>query len=419
MIQTCQLDNGIRVILEPVDYTEVVSIGFWQLHGSRDENKSERGYSHFLEHMLFKGTSKRTVYQIASEVERVGGFLNAFTEKELTCLYCTLPGEHRSLAIEILSDMITNSILNKEEIEKEKLVIINEINSIEDNPDEKGHEFYLEQMWKDHPLSRRITGKISQIRQITRCELMDFFKERYNSLNIVITASGKLIPDEMLNLLQKKLPNGRSSNFHADRTPPVRHLSWKLIRDKFQQIHIYSGICYSIPGIIKQYFKELVFSTLFGESMSSRLFQRLRDNEGLCYTIYTFRTYYSDTALWTIYANTLPESVPKFLNALNKELKRCLLEPPDKREVENAKSQIKGNLTLAREDMENRMKRLMRQYILTGQVLEYKESLHLLEEVLPEDIYEVIERIIKPNNFNLLVYGSRKLKSLNCTGYNF
>ena len=151
MIQSIELDSGARIILETVENTEVASIGIWQLSGSRDEDDGEAGYTHFLEHMLFKGTAKRSAYQIAQAVERVGGYLNAFTEKEVTCFYCTLPGEHIELAVDVLSDMYFSSVLDEQELQKEKAVIINEIKTIEDNPEEKGQQIYLESLWNGHP----------------------------------------------------------------------------------------------------------------------------------------------------------------------------------------------------------------------------------------------------------------------------
>ncbi|MBA7652123.1 putative zinc protease [subsurface metagenome] len=315
--------------------------------------------------------------------------------------------------------MLTNSLLDPQEIEKEKLVIRNELNLIEDNADDKGHELYLKQMWNGHPLSRRITGESSQIKEITAAGLQDFYKERFGLSNMVITAAGKINSEVILSRLQKVLKRDRTCRFHTLRKPPQRIRSWKIISGKFEQVHLFSGLCYALSGEIKEYFNELVFSTLFGESMSSRLFQRLREAEGLCYAVSTFRSYYSDTALWTIYANVVPESVSRLLDSLETELRRLLLEPPGRAEVGDAKSQLKGNFTLAKEDMENRMKRLLRQYVLTGQVLEHPETMSLLAAVSVEDVMSVIERLIKPENFNLLAYGNKKLKSLKKKKYCF
>jgi len=198
LIQSIQLSSGARIFLETVANTDVASIGLWQLSGSRDEGDREAGYSHFLEHMLFKGTAKRSAFQIAQAVERVGGYLNAFTEKEVTCFYCTLPGDNIDLAVDVLTDMYFSSLLDEEEIEKEKAVIVNEIKTVEDNPEEKGQQIYLESLWKTHPLSRKITGEVQQVEQIDKHGLQSFYRGRYSPSMTVITASGKIDSERLL-----------------------------------------------------------------------------------------------------------------------------------------------------------------------------------------------------------------------------
>lgn len=417
MIRFYRLESGIRVILEPVEHTEVASLGFWLLHGSRDEEESTRGFSHFLEHMLFKGTQKRTAYQIAQQIEQVGGYLNAFTEKELTCFYCTLPADHCGLAVEVIADMITGSVLPEAEIEKEKQVVINEIVAIEDNPEEKGYELYLGSLWNGHSLSQPITGEVRHIQRIGRRQLMDFLRQRFVPANIVITAAGAVDAERFIDQIQLQFDHGSWGSFKAPRQAPEGSAQWRIIGDKFEQIHLYAGTGFRASGDLSDYYRDLVFSTIVGESMSSRLFQRLREDEGLCYSVYTFRTYFSDTALWTIYANTVPESVPRLLSLLNEELRRLAAEPPSEKEVADAKGQLKGNMVLAKEDMENRMRRLFRQYLLTDKIIEQEAATAVLEAVSRADMAQVIERWIKPNAFNLLAYGSKKLKRLGQTGF--
>jgi predicted Zn-dependent peptidase len=198
LIRTARLDSRSQVILESVRNTDVVSIGFWNICGSRDEARPEAGFSHFLEHMIFKGTLRRSAFQIAREVERVGGYLNAFTEKEVTCFYCTLPAEDVELAVDVLADMYFNSLLDPREIEKEKAVVINEIQTAEDNPEEKAHQLYLEGLWNGHELSRKITGESQEVSAIGREELERFYRERFTPAHTVITASGRLEPEALL-----------------------------------------------------------------------------------------------------------------------------------------------------------------------------------------------------------------------------
>jgi len=419
LIHFRQLKNGSNAILETVENTDVVSIGFWFRHGSRDETENEQGFAHFLEHMLFKGTEKRSTFQIAQDIDRVGGFLNAFTEKELTSLYCTLPREHLELAVDVISDMVDNSVLNSKEIDKEKLVVINEIKSIEDNPEERAYEFYLETMWKDHSLSRRIAGESNNIRKIDRENLYAFYRKRFVPSNSVVTVAGKVNPEAVFDLLEKYQNNSTSFQFEQLRTPPVNERAWKFKKNNFQQVHIYTGLSNPPPHKLEDYYKILVFSTLFGESMSSRLFQQLREKEGLCYSVFSFRTYYSDINLWSIYANTVPDLASRVIKSINHELKRLQSELPSEKEVADARGQLRGNLILSREDMESRMKRLLRQYIITGNVLEYEESLSLLKKVTAADVQGIVTQLIKPDRFNMLVYGNKRLKNFSPGGYNF
>ncbi|MQY76673.1 MAG: hypothetical protein GH155_03500 [Spirochaeta sp.] len=419
MIHFRQLKNGTSAILETVENTDIVSVGFWYRHGSRDETASERGFAHFLEHMLFKGTEKRTAFQIAQVIDRVGGFLNAFTEKELTCLFCTLPREYIELAIEVITDMVNNSVLITEDIEKEKLVVISEIKSIEDNPEERAYELYLETMWKGHPLSRRITGESKNIKKINRENLYAFYKKCFVPSNSVVTVAGKFDPEAVFDLLEKYRNNSTSNRLEQIRTPPVNETAWKFKKNNSHQVYIYTGLSTAPPHKLEDHYKILFFSTIFGESMSSRLFQQLREKEGLCYSVFSFRTYYSDTNLWSIYANTVPDLASRVIKSIDHELKRLHSEPPTEKEVSDAKGQLRGNLILSKEDMESRMKRLLRQYIITGKVLEHEESLSLLKKVTAVDMQEIVKQFIKSDLFSMLAYGNKRLKKYSPGGFNF
>ena len=419
MIQSTELDSGARIILETVDNTDVASIGLWQLNGSRDEDDSEVGYTHFLEHMLFKGTARRTAYQIAQAVERAGGYLNAFTEKEVTCFYCTLPGEAIELAIDVLTDIYFAARLDEQELRKEKTVIVNEIKTIEDNPEEKGQQIYLENLWNGHSLSRKITGEVHQVEEISKEPLYSFYKDRYTPRSTVITASGKIDPDKLATSLQTVFSAGGGQGVRKNRNTPSAHVRWEAVPDKFEQVHLYTGTSYASSTNIREYYQDLVFNTLFGESMSSRLFQRLREDRGLCYSVSSFRSYFTDVALWTIYANTIPSMLPNLIEAINEELARLHSEAPTQQEIEDAISQLKGNMILAKEDMENRMKRLFRQYHLTHRAIEYDSSLRLLAEITREDILSIIEQRIQPQQFSLLAYGNKKIRRLPRSSYSF
>jgi predicted Zn-dependent peptidase len=421
LIRTARLDSHAQVILEPVRHTDVVSVGLWNVRGSRDEARDEAGFSHFLEHMLFKGTERRSAFQIAREVERVGGFLNAFTEKEVVCCYCTLPAENMELAVDVLGDMYFHSTLEPREIEKEKAVVINEIQTAEDNPEEKAHQLYLEGLWDGHELSRKITGESAEVSAIKRNELERFYRERFTGEHTVVTASGRLEPEDLLEQLNARFPARQVPRRQAgpERRQPERRRSWELKRDKFEQVQVYTGLSYPSARRAADYYQDLVFNTLFGESMSSRLFQDLRENKGLCYTVYSFRSYFTDISLWTIYASTTPATLSALLDGLQGELGRLRTEPPRSKEVEDAKSQIRGGLILAKEDMENRMKRLFRMHYLTDRVVEPEESMAMLAEVSREEVLRLVDQLIRAESFNLLAYGSRGVRKLRLPAFRF
>ncbi len=418
MIFTEKLASGATLLLEPVDRTDTLCIGFWFLHGSRDEGSEERGYSHLLEHMLFKGTARRSALAIAQEVDRVGGIINAFTEKETTCVYTIIPREHLRLAFDILSDMTVGSLLDEAELEKEKEVIINEIRSVDDSPEEKGHDRYLREMWGDHSLARKITGEVKEVKGTSRESLERFYRQWMIPSNTVIAVAGNFDAGEARSLAEAVFPDGGTTG-RAARSAPGWQRKVSFVGDRFNQVQIYAGTCYPIGHDVAHYYTSLVFSTGFGESMSCRLFQKLREELGLCYTVYSFRTFFSDTGMWTIYANTTPGQTPRFLESLDGELSRLLREPLSAVEIEDAKSHLVGSMILSREDMETRMKRLVRQYLMMDRILSFEESVAALKAVTPEAASEQAQRCLRPQAFSLLAYGSRGLSRLRGFDFSF
>jgi len=409
VILTEKLANGVTLLLEPVDRTDTLCIGFWFLHGSRDEGLGERGFSHFLEHMLFKGTARRSALSIAQEIDRVGGIINAFTEKESTCVYTIIPKEHLRLAFDILTDMTTSSLLDRGEMEKEKTVIINEIRSVDDSPEEKGHDRYLREMCGEHPLSRKITGEVEDVEQISRTALQRFYRKRLVPQNTIIAIAGNFYVQEARTLASAVFADTQRTTRQGKRSSP----SWKqkiaVVPDRFNQVQIYAGTCYPVDHEITPYYTSLVFSTAFGESMSCRLFQKLREQLGLCYTVYSFRSFFSDVGMWTIYASSTPQQAPALLEALDAELARLLAEPLSRQEIDDAKSHLAGSMILSKEDMESRMKRLVRQFVTMGRVLEFDESLSAVRGVADADIQELVRQCLRREAFSLLAYGTRGL----------
>jgi predicted Zn-dependent peptidase len=417
VISTEKLANGATLLLEPVDRTDTLCIGFWFLYGSRDEGPTERGFSHFLEHMLFKGTARRNALAIAQEIDRVGGLINAFTEKETTCVYAIIPRQHLRLAFDVLSDMTTGSLIDPVEMGKEKEVIINEIQSVDDSPEEKGHDRYLTDAWGGHPLARKITAEIDEVRGIERDDLERFYRQRIVASNTIIAVAGNFAVDEVRALSEAVFPLGSPHPPWPARTTPPWKGRISIVPDRFSQVQIYAGTCYPVGNEVSEYYTSLVFSTAFGESMSCRLFQKLREELGLCYTVYSFRTFFSDIGMWTIYANTTPEQARDFLVALDKELARLLREPLSADEVDQAKSHLVGSMILSREDMETRMKRLVRQHMMMGRILEFDDSVAALRDVSRAAIEAYARQCLRPDAFSLLAYGTRAVRRIR--GFDF
>lgn len=420
MVRQIELDAGTTVLVDKIDSTEVVSIGYWFLHGSRDESENERGYSHFLEHMLFKGTKNRTAFQIVQEIDKVGGILNGFTEKETTCFYCTLPCDFTEHALDILSDMVFNSIFTDAEIEKEKHVVINEILSTLDNPEELAYEHFLNGFWKEHALAQNITGKVEHIKNITKEKLIKFYRERYNVFNLIISIAGNINIDKVIKCIERKVFPGNMNKYPLNREKPVKYSSWEYIKGSFTQVQVYTGTEYQIKSDkLRTLYSLIVLNTLLGDSMSSRLFQEIREKKALCYSVSSNNTLYSDVLLWIVYTSTAPENVIKIIKALDDEFIRLKKELPDRKEIEDAQTHLKGNLVLMKSDMETRMKRLVRVYAFLGRIMEYDESIKSIDMVTEQSVVGIINEMIISSKFNLTAFGSRGIKDFNKCRFNF
>ena len=406
MIERGTLANGVTLLCEPVDTTETCAIGFWFPNGSRDERRRERGYSHFLEHMLFKGTESRSALEIAVQIDRVGGNINAFTDRETTCYYCTLPAAHAGLALEILCDMVSSATLAEADIEKEKVVVSNEIRAADDSPEEQSYQLFLEGMWGSHPLAAKVAGAEQDVARIDRDQLASFYRRRYHPGNLMVTASGDIDCDVVARTVSERLAADGQPVAGERREPPAQHRAQNYADSHFQQAQIYAGT--TLPPGVEQsaYYALLVLSTAFGESMSSRLFQRIREDEGLCYSVETFRSHYSDVWKWGIYANAIPELTCRLLSALNLELHRLADDPPSPSEVRDAISHLTGSMVFAKEDMETRMKRIAGHYQLFGTTMELDHAADLLQSITADDVAAITTRVLQPGRFNLLVYGA-------------
>lgn len=381
-----------------------------------DENLYEKGCAHFTEHILFKGTEKYSTADIAKAFDKIGGNVNAFTEKETTCFHCTFPSRHFDYAIDILADMLFHPLFDLEEIEKEKSVVINEIREGEDTPEDLSYELYMERMWPDHPLGCKITGTEKEVSDITRDTLLAFYRKRYIAENLLVAVAGNFDPDHLVKKLDQiiSLPHGEMASL--SRIAPVPHTDISFLNSSSQQIQIYAGTSFPVPKDPHEYYAALVFSTMAGESMSSRLYQKIREEMGLCYGIYSFRSFFPGASMWTVYLSTFPENVLTSLRTISSELSDMKNNSFRQSELSDAITHMEGELTVSCEDTEVRMKRLARQFIFFGYSFSMDDAFGYLEEISMSDIDSFLGNHIRSENFNVMVYGRMKKSLINESG---
>ncbi len=398
------LRNGLRVITEKVPSARSIAIGVWVDVGSRDEGPQENGISHFIEHMVFKGTKTRSSRKIASWLESLGGGLNAFTSREQTCFYALVLDEHLEQAVDILSDITMNATMNPVNIEKEKLVVIEEIHEVEENPSDYIHDIFYESFWRGQPLGRPILGSEDIIMSLKRKDVNSYMRENYRSGRIVISAAGNVSHRKLINLVRDKFnyPEGNGSG--GERAIMPTNQDFSFVKRRNQQNHV----CIGFPGFKYDHpdrFPMLGLYTYLGSGMSSVLFQKIREEKGMAYTIYTFADFFDDAGLFGIYFASDKRHLAKAIELTLKELHRVKKNKLSEDRLDKVKAQIKGNLTLGLESTSGRMTRLGRQELLSGEYCSLSEALNLIDNLNPSDITEVARKIFKPEGLTITSLG--------------
>ena len=411
MIQQRELSLGASLLAESVEQTGTAALGFWYSHGSRDERPGEHGCSHLLEHMVFKGTETRSAAQIARDIDRVGGSINAFTDREMTCLYCSVPGTAAAAAAEVLADLATAAVLDARELVKERQVVINEIQAAEDAPEERAFQAYVERLWGSHALSRRIAGEVHEVAQIERDRLARFYRERLHPSRLIVSIAGNVQVEEVFAAIDEALRRSAdrwaaegAAALEPRSEPAHRSGAWQ-VRDACQQIYLYGGRPLPVPRTERSYYALTLLSTIVGESMSSRLFQHLREERGLCYSVGSFRTHLSDTWLWSVFANCMPDAQEELTDALLAELRAVQEHPPTAEEVEEAVSHLRGGLIFAREEMDTRMRRMVYQQQTFGRVLRFEEMDACIAAIDTDELAELAGLVADTDAFALVAYG--------------
>lgn len=399
------LPNGLRIVTERIPYFRSATIGIWVDVGSANEDESNRGISHFLEHLMFKGTPTRNVKEIAQIMDGIGGNLNAFTEKEQTCFYAKVMDKHIPIAMELLGDMLLHSHFPAEEVEKEKGIVLEEIKMYEDSPDELVFDLVTQAAWKNHPLGQPILGTEESVYRITREKLLDFVKEYYTSDQIVISVTGRIKHEEIIKLVEKFLPFLPSTNGKKAAVSPPQFTVSRLVKYKdTEQVHLCLAM-EGIPQCDERRYPLMILDTILGGSVSSRLFQEIREKLGLAYSISSFQGAYARSAIFGIYAATSPAHMDIVVKRLLEILNDIIEKGVTHKELKSAKEHLKGALSLTLESPSNRMIRLAKNEFYYNRFISHKEILKKLQAVGMEDLRSLAREFLKPNAITWAILG--------------
>ncbi len=404
MNQASRLRNGVRVLTENIPHAISVSAGIWILRGSRSEPAERSGITHFVEHLFFKGTETRTALDISREIESVGGSLNAFTGKEFTCLHARALHNRMPLIIELLADIFLHSSLPEEEIERERQVILQEISMVDDSPEELIHELFAGSYWRGHALGRSTLGTPEVISRLDRASLVDQLRLLQDPERVLLTASGRLDHEEVVKVAESFFGFGSDGTENVAVETPSPHRGLHLHLKDLGQAHICLGTL-GYPYSHPRRYGYHVLNTLLGGGMSSRLFQEIRENRGLAYSVYSFQASYLDTGMLGVYVGTGREAVLEVVDLLTENFSRLKDEEVSEDELRTAKEQLKGNLLLSTESTGSRMSKLAMNEIYFGRQLDLNDVIEEIERVDAADVKAISEDLFRPEYLGLTVLG--------------
>lgn len=400
------LPNGLTILSEEMQHIRSISIGIWIKTGSRDEDPEWNGISHFIEHMVFKGTKNRTAEDIARQIDSIGGNMDAFTAKECTCFNVKVLDEHLPIALEVLSDLVLNPTFDDHDIGRERGVILEEIKMDEDNPDYLVHEIFTQNFWKDHPLGRPILGTKETVKKFERPMVMDFYGQRFAPGNIIIAAAGNVQHGRFAELAGKYFAHMRpvQNGYHG---APPKIVPRIILRNKkaLEQVQICVGVP-SHPIAHQSRYASYLLNTLLGGGMSSRLFQNIRERQGLAYSIYSDLNPYRDTGCLSVYAGTSRESAAKVVQSIVSEFRKLKSELVPEDELRRAKDQLKGSLMLSLESTTARMSNLARQEMYFDRFYGMDELIERIEKVSAKEMKRFAEEFFRTESIAVTVLGN-------------
>lgn len=405
MINLRKLSNGITVVIETMPYLRSAAFGIWVKVGSGDENDKNNGISHIIEHMLFKGTKSRTAKKIADDMARIGGDINAYTSKECTSFYAVTLDEHLPVAIEILGDMLKNSLLDEKALNKEKGVIIEEIDMYDDSPEDLVHEMLQMKIWGDHPLGFQISGTKKNVKAITREEIISFMDKYYVGENMVISVAGNFIEDEIFEVIEKnfaELPKGERNNGGL---PPVYQPTVYTKEKDVEQLHL--NIAFeSVVSDAKEKYILTILNAVLGGSINSRLFQEIRENLGLTYTIYSYGSAYRTAGLFHIYAAMNPVQLQPVVSGIFNAIEELKRDGLTEEELSMSKEQIKTELIMGDESAKNRMNSNGKSILFRNTIIPLAETINRINQVNSEQIKEFANQYLDKEKCSISLVGN-------------
>lgn len=404
MMTKTVLDNGVRVLCEPLSYVGSASVGLWCNTGSANELENEAGITHFIEHMLFKGTKTRTAKQIAEEIEGRGGMLNAFTDKENTCYYCRVLDRDVGTAIEVLSEMVTDSLLDAKELAVEKGVVLEEIKRSEDEPSDHVHDLHLESRWPTHVLGKPVIGTPESVSSFEPDDLRRYMDRRYRGGRIVLSVAGNVDPSLVVAAAEKGLGTIAPGDGKEPLGRPTDAVTRNEIPKEVEQVHF----CIGTEGC-SYYDDERYTATLLdgvlGDGMSSRLFQEVREKRGLAYAIGSYYLTYTSGGSYVVYGGTSPDKWTEVQEIVRAEFDRFMKDGAEPDELRRTKMSLSGNLVLALEGMSARMMRMARNEMVHGRDVPIEEALQKIDAVTNDQLLEYSQRVLDPDKISTTAIG--------------
>ena len=402
----CQtLKNGLTIIGEEIPYLKSISLGVWVKAGSIMETKENSGVSHFIEHMLFKGTTNRTSKELAREIDNLGGVINAFTSKECTCFYVKLLDEHINIGIDVLSDMILNSRFDERDIKKEKSVILEELKMYEDSPDDLVYDLLLENIYKDHSLGMNILGDRQSLKNLKRESILDYYNEYYVPNNSVISICGNFKFEEIVKQIEEKFKTWQPKSVDTTTTKPNFNPCIVKKNKDIEQVNLAINLDAIPMTNNREVYALSVVNNVFGGSISSRLFQKIREEKGLAYSIYSSQTLYEDCGELGIFASTSTENIQEVYKSILEEIELIRNEYISPQEIHESKEQLKGSYMLDLESTSSRMMSNGKNMLMRNKVDDEQDIIDYINAVEYDDVVKIIKKVFNTENMGVCIVG--------------